>query len=118
MTSALLINLWKFTSTSSAVLSGVAILIWLSLLFHFPERANPSADFPYFVEGRLIAGVLVPFALLYVRGIEVATSRLPPAWRGRAGLAALVAVLALASVSELQLVRPVLRSAYNGFHLP
>lgn len=101
-----------------AVLSGVAILIGLSILFHFPERANPSAGFPYFVEGRLISGVLVPFALLYVRGIEVATSRLPPAWRGRAGWAALLAVLALASVSELQLLQPVLQSAYNGFHLP
>lgn len=101
-----------------AVLVGVGILAWLSLLFHFPERANPSASFPYFVEGRLISGVLVPFALLYVRGIEVATARLPEFWRAPAGWALLAAVAALAAASELALTRPVFLSAYNAFHLP
>jgi hypothetical protein len=100
------------------VLAGAAILIWLSLLFFFPARANPSADFPYFVEGRLVSGALVPFALLYVRGIEVATSRLPAAWRAGAGWGALGAVVALALVSEIALSRPVALSAYNAFHLP
>jgi hypothetical protein len=105
-------------SALCAVLAGVAVLAWLSLLFHFPERANPSASFPYFVEGRLISGVLVPFALLYVRGIEVATSRLSEFWRAPAAWGLLAAVLALALGSELALTRPVFLSAFNAYHLP
>ncbi|MDJ0846777.1 MAG: hypothetical protein QNK04_00205 [Myxococcota bacterium] len=101
-----------------AVLAGAGILIWLSLLFHFPERANPSASFPYFVEGRLVSGVLVPFALLYVRGIEVAASRLPEEWRARAAWGVLGAVLSVSAASEVVLSRPVFLSAYNAFHLP
>ncbi len=101
-----------------AVLAGAAILIWLSLLFHFPERANPSASFPYFVEGRLVSGVLVPFALLYVRGIEVATARLPEAWRGPAGWTLLASLASVCLLSEALLSRPVFLSAYNAFHLP
>jgi hypothetical protein len=102
----------------AAVLAGVAILAWMSMLFHFPERNNPSASFPFFVEGRLISGVLVPFALLYVRGIEVAIARVPEFWRAIAGWGVLAAVGGLALASELALTRPVFLSAYNAFHLP
>ncbi len=101
-----------------AVLAGAGLLIWLSLLFHFPDRANPSASFPYFVEGRLVSGVLVPFALLYVRGIEVATSRLPAAWRSWAAWGVLTAVIGISATSEVLLSRPVFLSAYNAYHLP
>jgi hypothetical protein len=105
-------------AAACAVAAGVSILGALSLLFHFPERANPSAGFPFFVEGRLISGVSVPFALLYARGVEVAAAALPGAWRARAGFACLGAVALLALASELWLARPVFASPYNGFHLP
>jgi len=100
------------------LLASVAILAWLSLMYIFHETSNPTASLPYFVQGRLISGVLVPFLLLYVRGIQVATARLP----GRAALAAAWACLALvvgvAVVSESALHAQVFASQYNLFDLP
>jgi len=101
-----------------AVAGGVAVLAGLSLLFVFGEDTSPSAAYPYFVQGRLISGVLVPFAWLYVRGIEVATARLPGALANRVAWALLLAVVLLAWISEIVVTRPVFASAYNGFHLP
>ena len=101
-----------------AVLAALAILVVLSLVFEFHESSNPPVQQPYFVQGRLISGVLLPFALLYVRGLEVATSRLPARWRSRAAWGALAALLALMTVSELLLSREVFASADNWFHLP
>jgi hypothetical protein len=101
-----------------ATLTAVATLALLSLLFVFHETSSPSSAYPYFTEGRLISGVLVPFALLYVRGIEEATARLPARWAGRAGWALLGAVVAMAAFSEVVLTAPVFRSDYNWFHLP
>jgi hypothetical protein len=52
---------------------------------------------------------------VYVRGLEVATARLPARWLG----GALLVSLALAVfVSELALTWPVFASEYNAFHLP
>jgi hypothetical protein len=101
-----------------AVLAGGAVLALLSLLFVFGETTSPSAAYPYFVQGRLISGVLVPFALLYLRGLEEATSRLPAGWAARAGWGVLGALAALTLVSEALLTAPVFSSLYNGFHLP
>jgi hypothetical protein len=101
-----------------AVLGSVAMLAVLSLLFVYTEKSDPSLARPYFSHGRLISGALVPFLLLYLRGIQVATSPLPPrvatfvAW----GLVALVVCVSL--VSEAMLSREVFASRYNWFHLP
>jgi len=101
------------------VLGSVALLAALSLPYVFHEHSNPSAQLPYFVQGRLISGVLVPFALLYVRGISVAASRLPtPRARASAGWACLGAVGLVAVVSEVGLHWSVFASEYNLFHLP
>ena len=106
-------------SAALAVLAlAVGCLVVLSLLYTFPERGNPSAARPWFDHGRLIAGALLPFLLLYVRGLEVATSRLPPRAAAGVAWAVLVAVAGVALVSELALARPVFLSAYNAYHLP
>lgn len=101
----------------AAVLTAGAVLAVLSLMFVFPEVHNPSAARPFFVQGRLVCGATLPFLLLYVRGIEVATSRLP---RGReaAAWACVAAVAALAAISEIALTWNVFASPYNWFHLP
>ncbi len=101
-----------------AVVCGVALLAGLSLLFVFGQDTSPSAAYPYFVQGRLISGVLLPFGWLYVRGIEVATARLPRALASRAAWAVLLGVVLLAWISEIVVSWPVFASAYNGFHLP
>jgi hypothetical protein len=99
-------------------LGSVAVLAVLSLRFVFGERTNPPASHPYFVQGRLIAGAWLPFALLYVRGLEVALGALPASLRDRAGFVALGLVLGVCLGSEAWLARPAFASVYNVFHLP
>jgi hypothetical protein len=101
-----------------AVLASVALLAALSLLFAFTETTNPSSLRPYFTQGRLIAGALVPFLLLYLRGIQVATSRLPGRLAAAAGWMGAAAAVAVVGASELRLTRAVFASPYNWFHLP
>jgi hypothetical protein len=101
-----------------AVAAALAILVGLSLRFSYGPTTNPSLERPWFANGRLVAGALVPFALLVVRGMEQGVVLLPGRWRARAAWAALGGVCAAASVSEAILSAPVVASAYNAFHLP
>jgi hypothetical protein len=100
------------------VVSAVGILAVLSLLFVFGETTNPPASRPFFDHGRLIAGAMLPFALLFVRGISVGAARLPERLSQGVGWALLAAVCVVASVSELALWLPVFSSPYNFYHLP
>jgi len=93
-------------------------LALMSPLYVFHAKSNPSAALPYFVQGRLVSGALLPFALLYVRGIQVVAARLPAAWATRAAWGALALVVGVIAVSEVWLHAPVFGSAYNFFHLP
>ncbi len=90
----------------------------LSLAFVFNATTNPPASHPYFVQGRLISGVLLPFLLLYVRGLEVAAARLPLGAARTAGWLGIVALVLAVAISEGVLTAPVFASAYNAFHLP
>jgi hypothetical protein len=100
------------------IVTSVSLLALLSLMYEFTETSNPSASRPFFVQGRLISAAIAPFLLLYLRGIEVATSAL----RGRAAALAawscVAAVIAVVGVSEVRLSLPVFASGYNWFHLP
>jgi len=86
--------------------------------FSYGPTTNPPLGRPWFANGRLVAGVMVPFALLFVRGIECGAAWLPERWREGAAWSVLAALLTAASVSEAILTTPVVRSAYNFFHLP
>lgn len=98
----------------SAVAASVAMMAALSINFDFGECFYPSAAFPYFVSGRLILGVLVPFLVLYVQGLDVLMTRL----RLRTGrLAVLMVIVALITASEIALELPVFRSQFNWFHV-
>ena len=101
-----------------ALAVAVASLAVLSLAFVFDATTNPPASHPYFVQGRLISGVLLPFLLLYVRGLEVAVGWLPARAARLAGWLGLGALALAVSISELALAAPVFASAYNAFHLP
>jgi hypothetical protein len=101
-----------------AVAVGTGLLVLLSLPFVFDATTNPTASRPYFTQGRLISGVLLPFLLVYVRGIEVATAWLPARVRSRVGWAALAGLAFAVLASELALTWPVFASQYNAFHMP
>jgi len=96
----------------------VAILAGLSPLYEFHETSNPSVDMPYFVQGRLISGALLPFAVVYVRGAQVAAGALPARYASVAAWALLGLAVAVSMVSEGFLHAPIFASEYNLFHLP
>jgi hypothetical protein len=98
--------------------AATAVLAVLSLRFLFTETSNPSAAHPFFIQGRLVSGVWLPFAILYVRGIEWICTRLPERWRGPAVFAVIAFVAGVGLVSEIRLSLPVFESPYNFFHLP
>ena len=92
----------------------VMFLMALSLPFDFGRCPNPSREEPFFTSGRLIIGVLVPFLILLVRGIEFLLSR----WAPNVGPAVMVAAIVLMSlVSQLVLISAVFPSEFNWFHL-
>ena len=101
-----------------ALAVATGLLVLLSLPFVFDATTNPPASRPYFIQGRLISGVLLPFLLLYVRGFEVATARLPAHAARTLAWAAILALALAISISELTLAWPVFGSEYNAFHLP
>ncbi|MCH2173330.1 hypothetical protein MK489_21360 [Myxococcota bacterium] len=101
-----------------AIVVSVVTLALLSLRFVFHEYSNPSAARPWFDQGRLIAGALVPFALLYVRGLQIAVSPLGATRANWAAWCGLALTCALVLGSEVALTLPVFSSPYNGFHLP
>ncbi len=101
-----------------AVAVATGLLALLSLAFIFDATTNPSTSRPYFIQGRLISGVLLPFLLVYARGLEVSTARLPARVGRGLGWALLVSLALAVFVSELTLTWPVFASEYNAFHLP
>jgi hypothetical protein len=96
----------------ACVIAMIAFLAFLSLQFDFGACINPSRERPYFFQGRLMLGALIPFATLYVYGLN----RL---LRGRADLVlGIVSAIALTiTISELLANRVALTSPYNWFHM-
>jgi hypothetical protein len=102
----------------AALAGAAALLALLSLAFVFDATTNPTASHPFFVQGRLVSGVLLPFLLVYVRGIDAAVSRLPARASQPAGWLLLLALAVAVCASEACLLGPVFASEYNAFHLP
>jgi branched-subunit amino acid transport protein len=94
------------------VIANIAFLAVLSLQFDFGACINPSRERPYFFQGRLMLGALIPFATLYVYGL----SRL---LRNQSGLVlrAIGTIAIFISVSDLLANRVAFSSAYNWFHM-
>jgi hypothetical protein len=99
------------------VAGGVALLAFFSIWIETGERSVPPRDDPFFTMGRLISGCIVPFALLYVRGLGATTTWISERARAsvRAGLFGLV--VATIAISEVWLSERPARSEYNWFHL-
>jgi hypothetical protein len=96
----------------ACVIATIVFLAFLSLQFDFGACINPSRERPYFFQGRLMLGALIPFATLYVYGL----SRL---LRNHSGfvLGAIGTIAIIISVSDLLANRVAFTSAYNWFHM-
>jgi hypothetical protein len=102
--------------TSWLVFAGsMLFLVLVSVSYDFHDCWYPSRERPYVTSGRLLLGALVPFAALYLQGLERILG-----WVRLARFRWLVVgVIAAVMVgSEIAVSRPVFASAYNWFHLP
>jgi hypothetical protein len=91
----------------------VLFLMVMSLRFDFGESKYPSRDVPYFVSGRLILGVLVPFLLIYLDGLARCLRKLK---RSTPAIAVASLVL-IVTAAEFWLHAEVFRSRFNWYHL-
>jgi len=96
--------------------AAVVMLVALSMAFQFNVIFGPSRGFPYFTSGRLVAGILLPFALLYVLGIETLCRFLPSRLVAPAAWGGLLAVVAVIALAEFAIHAPVFASPANWFH--
>jgi hypothetical protein len=106
---------YRFTLGMSflVVVVSVLLLVLLSMLYDFGSCYRPSRELPYFVQGRLISCVVLPFLLIYADGLERIFRRL--GWY--APVLVVVIVVIVITVSEAWLSSEVFASPYNWFHL-
>ncbi len=95
--------------------AGVFMLAGFSMAFTFGDSGYPSRTSPFFWSGRLIGAALLPFAAVFVYGLEAVLAR--TTLRGHESLVVLNLAV-LATVTELMLSFEAIGSLYNGFHLP
>jgi hypothetical protein len=96
------------------VLASVLFMAVISLPFDFHECVYPSREHPYFVSGRIIIGVLLPFALIYLSGLEYL---LRPVRRYFHPMIPFTALVIFLTVSEFVIRRDIFHSAFNLFSL-
>ena len=95
-------------------LASVVFFALLSIQFDFGSCINPSREHPYFASGRLISGALIPFALLYVYGLECLCRFFGAR---RLSLLVLTVIMAFVTTSEIIVNRVAFASEHNWFHL-
>jgi hypothetical protein len=98
----------------AAFAASVAFLAITSMAFDFGACVYPSRAHPFFTSGRLMSGALVPFAILYVHGLDWVLGRPKRAW---AGAIVLAGILFFVTASEIDLNSAAFASAYNWFGL-
>jgi hypothetical protein len=99
-------------TAAACVIATVVFLAFLSLQFDFGRCLNPSRERPYFCQGRLMLGALIPFATLYVYGLNRLGRSIPVVV-----LACISAIAMAITIAEVLANGVVFTSAYNWFHL-
>jgi hypothetical protein len=98
--------------SAASVIATIAFLGFLSLQFDFGACINPSRERPYFFQGRLILGAMIPFMILYVYGLNRLLGG-----RTRLVLGAVGAITIAITTSDFLANRVAFTSAYNWFHM-
>jgi hypothetical protein len=98
-----------------SVVFSILFLMVLSIQFDFGDCIYPSRREPYFASGRLMAGALVPFFVLYVAGIEALLLRAGKVLGPALGIGITLVMMVLSRAALLPLAW---ESLYNWWHLP
>jgi Predicted membrane protein (DUF2142) len=103
---ALWLGFWSFAVA-------VAFLGFLSIIYDFHDCFYPSREHPYFTSGRLMLGVLIPFLLLFVYGLDRALKNFGIA----AKFTALATIILFMLATEIVIDWPIFANSYNWFHM-
>ena len=95
-------------------IASVAFLGFLSIIYDYGDSLRPSRELPYVTSGRMILGALIPFLLLFVHGLDRASSRVKNNWLQPLLLAGMILFML---IFEIAINRPVFSSQYNWFHM-
>jgi hypothetical protein len=82
--------------------------------YDFGDCFYPSREMPYITSGRLALGALIPFAALYVSGLD---ALLPERVGAPVRWLVLIVPVALMTLSEIHLSKVAFSSPYNWFHM-
>jgi hypothetical protein len=98
------------------LVSYILFLMMLSIRYDFGDCLYPSKEFPYFTSGRLILASLVPFLIIYIKGIELITAKISKRINS---IAVIIIIVLYSGISEIVIIieRGVFASPYNFFHL-
>jgi len=95
------------------VIAAFAFFALLSVRYDFHDYFHPSTSHPYFVSGRLMLGMLIPFFLLFACGLD----RLMAHFHNITKFTLLIALLGFMIGSEITIDAPIFSNDYNWFHL-
>ncbi len=90
-----------------------AFFALLSVKYDFQDCFYPSRAQPFFVSGRLMLGMLVPFLILFACGLD----RLMNRFQNSTKFFVLIALLGFMLASEITIDSPIFPNEYNWFHL-
>jgi hypothetical protein len=95
------------------VLGSFAFFALLSVMYDFHDCFYPSKAHPFFVSGRLMLGMLIPFLILFACGLD----RLMIRFQNITKFTLLLALLGFMIGSEITINGPILSNGYNWFHM-
>ena len=96
------------------ILAAYLFMAAISLPYDFHDCVNPSRAHPFFVSGRIIIGVLLPFAIMYLSGFE---TLFEPIRRYVHPLIPFAVFAIFVTVTELIVRGDIFHSAFNFFSL-
>ena len=96
------------------IAASILFLAYSSMRLDFGECVYPSRSEPYFTSGRLMAGTIVPFIILYIYGLRYILSKLKLA---SFTLLIIIVIGAGITISEIAITLPAFYSAFNWYHL-
>jgi hypothetical protein len=92
----------------------VVFLGFVSIIYDFHNCIYPSRESPYFTSGRLMLGVLIPFLMLYLYGMDCLLQSVK---NRRVRPSILVGMILFMLVSEIASDWTVFSSPFNWFHM-
>ena len=96
------------------ILLFVGVLAELSVKYDFMDCWYPSREHPFFTSGRLISGIMIPFLIVYVNGLEILLTKLKLKINP---LTIICIISAFVIISEIAISTMVFKSDFNLFNM-